>query len=174
VRLGLDQLVAGSRHQERKLWIILVMNGATNFAYETAEYLIYSSRLGIELSNQNGVMVVDKTFSYDVEDDIKALLKYNNSIHGNLTKAASSLWLDSTTHKNMEFRRRIRKYNSDYRVINNTPVPVAGDKSRGAGLAVAVAVPSNGESYPVAQVTTVMPTAAPPVSALSAVSSAKV
>ena len=156
------------------------MKNATDFVSENAEYLIYSSRLGIEFTNQNGVMVVDKTYTYDVDDDIKALLKYNNAVHGKLTKASVSLWLESNAQRKLELRRKVRKYNSDYRVINNSSISVVGDRNSGVGVAIAVAVPSHGASYPEAHVATVIPTSVSPlprsaqISSFSAASSTKV
>ena len=110
-------------------------------AYQDSEYLIYSSKVGLVFRQEKGHFLVDRSYDYDVSDDIENILRSNQAFEDKLTKAAVTAWTRSQERVRTQKRRRLTCYESDFRVVAN--------ESAGVVPVQASAVPATG-AVPVA------------------------
>lgn len=113
-------------------------------ASQYSEYLIYSSKVGLVFRQENGRFFVDKSYNYDVSDDIDSILRSNQVFEDKLTKATTTTWVRAQERLRTQSRRRLTCYEADFRVIANESAGVVPAQARAvlAGTATPVATAS--------------------------------
>lgn len=123
------------------------------------EYLIFSSKPGIVFREENGRFFVDKTYTFNVSDDVQAILRENKKIEDELNEVSRKEWLEFQQKHRESRRRHVLRYEEDFRLVANEPGRTADASVTlcSDGVPVAVASFMNKVSLPTRIIDDMMP-----------------
>ena len=122
------------------------MNNTNSLSHQEcdSEYLVYSSKIGVVFHQRSGRYFVDKTYSYNVNDDIQKIMKSNRLIEDQLIVQGEKDWVQLRQQQKSHLRRKALTYESDFRVISNerlvpsvVSTPIGGVQNTGAPVPLA-------------------------------------
>jgi hypothetical protein len=114
---------------------------------EETEYLIYSSKVGIVFRQAKGRFLVDNTYSYSVHDDAQKIMRGNKAIEEKPTAKALKDWARMQRERRAQSRRRVPRYDADFRLVVNESGMQTPDAGAAVPVATAIGPPPPPPSY---------------------------